>query len=84
MQSKLKTVTFTPRGQFYGCSAPGDMSGEYVPEDVAQELVAALVQANAQMELAGDAIEAGRYDEALLYVRSLSRQRSAAIAAATK
>ncbi|HXE08392.1 MAG TPA: hypothetical protein VN612_10870 [Acidobacteriaceae bacterium] len=39
--------------------------------------------ANTQMEIAAECIEAGRYDEALLHVCSMSRKRRAAIAAAT-
>lgn len=39
--------------------------------------------ANTQMEMAAECIEAGRYDEALLHVRSMSRSRRAAIAEAT-
>lgn len=39
--------------------------------------------ANTQMEMAAECIDAGRYDEALLHVRSMSRSRRAAIAAAT-
>ncbi|HXE09583.1 MAG TPA: hypothetical protein VN612_16895 [Acidobacteriaceae bacterium] len=39
--------------------------------------------ASTQMERAAECIEAGRYDEALLYVRSMSRSRRAAIAEAT-
>lgn len=39
--------------------------------------------ASTQMEMAAECIEAGRYDEALLHVRSMSRLRRAAIAEAT-
>jgi hypothetical protein len=39
--------------------------------------------ANTQMEMAAECIEAGRYDEALLHVCSMSRKRLAAIAEAT-
>jgi hypothetical protein len=43
----VKTIRFTyphPTGG-YGCSEPGDNSGEYVPAAVAGELVAALTEA---------------------------------------
>lgn len=46
-------------------------------------LLKELRSANTQMEMAAECIEAGRYDEALLHVRSLSRLRNEAIAAAT-
>lgn len=48
----------------------------------APELLEACMRADQQMELAGDCIEAGRYDEALLHIRSLSRARRQAIAKA--
>lgn len=33
----MDTVRFTTRPDGYGCNKPGDMSGEYVPADVARE-----------------------------------------------
>lgn len=48
----------------------------------APELMEALERSDKQMEMAGECIEAGRYDEALLHVRSMTRQRRAAIAKA--
>ena len=39
--------------------------------------------ANVQMDMAAECIEAGRYDEALLHVRAMKRKRTAIIAAAT-
>lgn len=48
----------------------------------APELLDALSSAISQMDMAGDCIEAGRYDEALLHVRSLMAGRRAAIAKA--
>lgn len=65
-------------------------NGEYLEENdantrlisAAPELMEALERSDKQMERAGDCIEAGRYDEALLHVRSMSRQRKAAIAKA--
>ena len=48
----------------------------------APDLLEALSDAGKQMETAGDCIEAGRYDEALLHVRSMARVRRAAIAKA--
>lgn len=50
---------------------------------VAPELLEALIGAVAQMSLAADCIENGRFDEALLHIRSLSREKHAAIAKAT-
>ncbi|KGQ19887.1 hypothetical protein LF41_2394 [Lysobacter dokdonensis DS-58] len=49
----------------------------------APDLLAELKFANGQMALVAECIEAGRYDEALLHVRSMSRTRLAAIAKAT-
>ena len=46
-------------------------------------LLAELKQAAMQMEMAAEAIEAGRYDEALLHVNSMCRGRKEAIAKAT-
>lgn len=48
----------------------------------APDLLEALSDADKQMETAGDCIEAGRYDEALLHVRSMARVRRTAIAKA--
>jgi hypothetical protein len=60
------------------------LSQQPAPEQITvAELLEVLMQANSQMELAADCIEAGRISEALLHVCSLSRQRKAAIAKAT-
>lgn len=48
----------------------------------APELYDELVQADAQMQMAYECVEAGRYDEALLHLGALSRTRRAAIAKA--
>lgn len=50
----------------------------------APDLLEALQQSINQMQMAGDAIENGRYDEALLHVRSLMRSKLDAIAKATR
>ena len=46
-------------------------------------LLEELQNATVQMDMAAECIEAGRYDEALLHVRSMKRKRTAAIAKAT-
>ncbi|THD06149.1 hypothetical protein [Rhodanobacter lindaniclasticus] len=46
-------------------------------------LLEELRNATVQMDMAAECIEAGRYDEALLHVRSMERKRTAAIAKAT-
>ncbi|HXE06650.1 MAG TPA: hypothetical protein VN612_02055 [Acidobacteriaceae bacterium] len=46
-------------------------------------LLEELQNATVQMDMAAECIEAGRYDEALLHVRSMKRKRTAIIAAAT-
>ena len=48
----------------------------------APELYDELVQADAQMQMAYECVESGRYNEALLHLGALSRTRSAAIAKA--
>lgn len=48
----------------------------------APELFDELVKADNQMQMAYQCIEAGRYDEALLHLGSMSRPRTAAIARA--
>ena len=50
--------------------------------DLVQKLVGALEGKLNQMDMAGDAIEAGRYDEALLHVRSLHAEARAALSEA--
>ena len=49
----------------------------------APELLSELQSASVQMNMAADCIEAGRYDEALMHVRSMARNRRAVIAKAT-
>ena len=46
------------------------------------ELLEALEATNAQMRIAYECVEAGRYDEALLHLGSMPRQRTEAIAKA--
>ena len=48
----------------------------------APELYGELVNADAQMQMAYECVEAGRYDEALLHLGAMSRTRRAAIAKA--
>lgn len=48
----------------------------------APDLLEALEATNAQMRIAYECVEAGRYDEALLHLGSMPRQRTEAIAKA--
>lgn len=48
----------------------------------APDLYGELVQADTQMQMAYECVEAGRYDEALLHLGAMSRTRRAAIAKA--
>lgn len=48
----------------------------------APELLEALEAANTQMRIAYECVEAGRYDEALLHLGSMPRQRAEALAKA--
>ena len=50
--------------------------------EAAPDLLEALEAANAQMRIAYECVEAGRYDEALLHLGSMPRQRTEAIAKA--
>lgn len=72
----------------------GSVSPECVQDDNEAKANASLISAaplllqelrgaSTQMERAAECIEAGRYDEALLYVRSMSRSCRTAIAEAT-
>lgn len=48
-------------------------------KSAAPDLFEACMRADQQMELAAECVEAGRYDEAILHLRSLSRGRREAI-----
>jgi hypothetical protein len=50
--------------------------------EAAPDLLEALEAANAQMRIAYECVEAGRYDEALLHLGGMPRQRTEAIAKA--
>jgi len=77
-----------PDGEDVCCYAGcGSHDADWNPPDftlalAAPDLLAALKQANTQMDMAAECIEAGRYDEALLHVRSMIRQRLEVIAKA--
>lgn len=51
----MKTIRFTDRGQFYGCSEPGEQSGEYVRADVAGDLLDAAEAALERIDFWGGA-----------------------------
>ena len=66
-----------------GAMNPNEIAANARLIAAAPELLEALMGAVAQMSLAADCIENGRFDEALLHIRSLSREKHAAIAKAT-
>lgn len=73
-----------PNG-YFGVSIRADSRAVEVRSLIAAApiLLRELCDANTQMEMAAECIEAGRHDEALLHVLSMSRKRIAAIVAAT-
>lgn len=59
----MKQITFTSRSSGYGCSEPGDNSGQYVRADLAKELLAALEAARKELEAYEERLSGEMYND---------------------